>query len=252
MFADNLARSIEQAHAAGLADINTVIWKAWSAHQIADDDAQRLAEAVEARRAVLAACSTQRPTQRPRRLEPRQIKAAVLRRRRLAASGPMPPTMADRFRPSELAVLRIVADEVRQHGQCDRTLGEIAARSGTCRTSVQNAVREAARLGLLRVEERRRPGRPNLPNRVAIVSREWLAWIARGPRVEGSRRSTPRIVGIQDRPNTSRKSLMNKGVFELTGAAPVNTEATSNPEPRHPIPPDHRGDRSQRRREGPA
>lgn len=193
MFADNLARSIEQAHAAGLADINTVIWKAWAARQIADEDAQRLAEAVEARRAVLAAWSPQRQAQRLRRLQPRQIKAAVLRRRRLAASGVMPPSMACQFRPSELAVLRIVADEVREHGQCDRTLGEIAARSGTCRTSVQNAVREATRLGFLHVEERRRPGRPSLPNRIAIVSREWMAWIARGPRGEGSRASTPRV-----------------------------------------------------------
>lgn len=216
MFADNLARSIEQAPARSLADIKAVIWRAWAAQQLADDDAQRLAEAVEARRAVLAVCPTQRPVQRCRRLEPRQIKAAAQRRRRLAASGPMPPNMAALFRPSELAVIRIVADEVREYGRCDRTIGEIAARAGACRTTVQNAIREAARLGFLHVEERRRPGRPNLPNRLTIVSREWRAWIARSRR-EGSFPSTPRI-GKEDGDGLSRLNLLaNRGVSKRQG-----------------------------------
>src|SRR6185312_1169824 len=47
---------------------------------------------------------------------------------------------------------------------------------------VQNAIREAARLGLLTIEERRREGRRNLPNVVRIVSKEWLAWLTRGGR----------------------------------------------------------------------
>ena len=47
---------------------------------------------------------------------------------------------------------------------------------------VKNAIREAARLGLLTVEERRREGRRNLPNVVRIVSKEWTNWLARGGR----------------------------------------------------------------------
>src|SRR3954464_11085095 len=47
---------------------------------------------------------------------------------------------------------------------------------------VQNALREAARLGLLTIEERRREGRRNLPNVVRIVSKEWTTWLARGGR----------------------------------------------------------------------
>src|SRR3954454_3368543 len=38
---------------------------------------------------------------------------AIARRRHLAASGPMPPALACRFTVSELAVLKIVGDEVR-------------------------------------------------------------------------------------------------------------------------------------------
>ena len=47
---------------------------------------------------------------------------------------------------------------------------------------VQNAIREAARLGLLTVQERRREGRRNLPNVLRIVSKEWTTWLARGGR----------------------------------------------------------------------
>ena len=47
---------------------------------------------------------------------------------------------------------------------------------------VQNAIREAARVGLLTVEERRREGRRNLPNIVRVISKEWTSWLARGGR----------------------------------------------------------------------
>jgi len=56
---------------------------------------------------------------------------------------------------------------------------------------VQNALREAARLGLVTVEERRREGRRNLPNVVRVVSREWLVWLARGPKPIGVKKITP-------------------------------------------------------------
>ena len=52
----------------------------------------------------------------------------------------------------------------------------------------KNAIREAARLGLLTVEERRREGRRNLPNVVRIVSKEWTIWLAQGRAGEPSRK----------------------------------------------------------------
>src|SRR4051794_15863529 len=116
----------------------------------------------------------------------------------------MPPALACKFTVSELAVLRIIGDEVRQHGQCDRCVDELAARAGVCRSLVKNAIRAAARLGLLTVEERRRAGRRNLPNVVRIVSREWLAWLARGPKPIGVRNVTP--TAKTDKINPSRPS----------------------------------------------
>jgi transposase len=73
----------------------------------------------------------------------------------------MPPSLASYFTVGELAVLRIVADDVAANGQCVKSIAEIAARAGVCRTTAQNAIREAARQGLLVVQERRREGRRN-------------------------------------------------------------------------------------------
>ena len=47
----------------------------------------------------------------------------------LAASGPMPPALAAHFTVGQLAVLRIVGDEVRANGSCALTLAEIGARA---------------------------------------------------------------------------------------------------------------------------
>jgi hypothetical protein len=60
---------------------------------------------------------------------------------------------------------------------------------------VQNALREAARLGLVTVEERRRDGRHNLPNVVRIVSKEWTMWLARGGR--SSRPAAEPLIGCK-------------------------------------------------------
>ena len=117
-------------------------------------------------------------------------RASIERRRTLAASGPMPPQLASQFTTGELAALRIVADAVRERGACILTLGEIAARAGVCVTTARNALRTAAREGLVTIEERRRDKRPNLANVVRVVSREWKTWIERGPK--GKRARTPR------------------------------------------------------------
>src|SRR5215218_7246216 len=170
--------------------LSKAIWQALAAGAVGDGDAQSLAERLHARRSVLRGDlkpvgiplgrASIFPPRRPQRAPKRPV--AIARRRHLAASGPMPPGLACRFTVGELAVLRIVGDEVRQHGQCDRCVDEIAARAGCGRTTAQNALREAARLGLVTVEERRREGRRNLPNLVRIVSREWTAWLAKGAR----------------------------------------------------------------------
>jgi hypothetical protein len=204
-FCDQMAAAIDDARTLTRLDhLSRSIWQGLAAGTVADDDAQGLAERLHARRGLIRGdlkpagiAAVGRPSIfPPRRLQRApQRPVAIARRRHLAASGPMPPALACKFTVSELAVLRIIGDEVRQHGHCDRCVDELAARAGVCRRMVQNAIREAARLGLLAIEERRREGRRNLPNVVRIVSKEWTMWLARGGR--SSRSSAEPLIGCK-------------------------------------------------------
>jgi predicted DNA-binding protein (UPF0251 family) len=120
------------------------------------------------------AASTLRSVRRPDR------QASIERRRRLAASGPMPPHLACKFTVGELAALRIIGDECGIHGCCTLHIDAIAARAGVSRATVQRAVRMARRLGLIDMRERRRRGQASLTNVVRIVSAEWRLWLSKG------------------------------------------------------------------------
>lgn len=185
---------------AALDNFARAICTEWGEARLTDDQAQALAETIEARRREVrgldtvaaraphvadAAKAAGRPSHfPPKRRAPRSPnrRASIERRRTLAASGPMPPHLASGFTTSELAVMRVVADAIRDRGACIATLAEIAARAGVCVTTARNAMRQAARDGLLTIEERRRDKRPNLSNVVRIISREWKTWIDRASR----------------------------------------------------------------------
>lgn len=221
--AAQMATAIEGAPIRALDDFSRDIWKALSANLLNDDDAQQLAEAIHNRRTVHrngsvassgasgAASKPQArgwsffPKKRPQRSPDRQ--RSLTRRRTLAASGPLPPALAAHFTTGELAVLRIVSDEVRDTGMCSLSLPEIAARAGVGITKARMAIREAEGQGLLTIEERRVPYRPNLPNIVRIISREWLIWI---------RRTAPR--SSQQRGSTFVKATESKGFQKQAGA----------------------------------
>lgn len=169
------------------------IWKAFSIKGLSEEQTQALAERIAKRKTNLRPTLQQVgqhggqiarqsifPPRKPQRSPDR--KESLMRRRRMASSGPLPPQLAAHFTTGQLAVMRVVSDEMRDRGQCAITIAEIAARAGVCRALVQQALHVAANLGLLTVQERRRLGRKNLPNLVRIISREWLAWIKRGPK----------------------------------------------------------------------
>jgi AcrR family transcriptional regulator len=99
----------------------------------------------------------------------------------LATSGYLPPAIACRFTTAELAVLTVLAKEHFEHGGCERSIGEIAARAGVSESTVRNTWRNSKALGLITVEQRRVSYDRNLPNLVAIVSREWLGWLNTRP-----------------------------------------------------------------------
>jgi hypothetical protein len=186
---DMLARSIWQAHGSGALD---------------DAGASAALEALQCRRSATRP-QTPPPSKRAPRASARRQRspdrqASIERRRRLAASGPMPPAMAANFTGGELSALRIVGDEVRVHGCCALHLDAIAARAGTCRTTVKNALRQARALGLVTIHERRRRGQPSLTNIIKIVSAEWRTWLSKG----GGGKKLPTADIAKQEPNPNR------------------------------------------------
>lgn len=240
MLAYQLTTQVADASLTALDDLSRCVLIANGEGRLTDQEAQSLAEAIHTRRQSLKdrgqakplgslleplgdprkparTCSYFPPKRRPQRSPDRQ--KSLERRRRLAASGPIPPAMAARFTGGEQAVLKIVADEVRARGTCALSIPEIAARSGTSDSTVRRAFRAA--FGLMTIEERRVPFRPNLTNVVRIVSREWLAWIQKGrtrstPRGEGSKADRPRTTRVYEQ-DTSRPGAPEAGNGRASG-----------------------------------
>ncbi|WP_409565809.1 hypothetical protein [Methylobacterium sp. J-077] len=131
------------------------------------------------------------------------------RRRRWAASGRLPPGIAARFTLAEQAVLALVAAETVRRKDCRLAVGHLAAIVGVAETTVRNAIREAAKLGLVTVEERRVTGFRNDTNIVRIVSGEWTSWLrlARKGAVRGTHFSLPQKGGCKSPQRTPTQVL---------------------------------------------
>lgn len=193
MLVDQISAAIDAARSvAGLDHVAKLVWQAIGSDALAEAEAHALLERIQGHRQAARAnhkpvgIPAGRPSIfPPRRPQPSPRTARCLtRRRQLAASGPLPPQLAAHFTLSEMAVLRIIRDEARARGACAVSIAEIAARAGVGRTTVQNALRRAATLCLVIVQERRRQGDVNLPNVVRIVSKEWIAWNASRPQAK--------------------------------------------------------------------
>src|SRR5215216_4127811 len=189
MFAEQLRRAVEASPRVELAKVSGLLWRAYAAGQVTEEQASELSDRLEARKAIPA---PQRPAQRRVGSRPRSG-ASMERRRRWAASGLLPPALAARFTLAEVAVLAVIAAEHVRHGRCTLVLEHIAALAGVCRKTVKNALREAHRHGLLGIEERRLSAWSNAPNVVTITSREWGAWLRMRQKGVGSRQEPPRI-----------------------------------------------------------
>jgi hypothetical protein len=150
MLAEEIARAITAAPTARALDVvANVLWRAARAGAVDESDAGRLGNAVEARRTAirLQVRPIARPPSRPRRMP---AKADLLaRRRRCAASGALPTTIACLLTPGQISVVSIVVMEIRDRGRCDLYLDAIAARAGVSRSLAKEALRQARLLGIL-------------------------------------------------------------------------------------------------------
>src|SRR5918994_7423943 len=116
MFAHQIADAVTRAQTLTRLDhLSQSIWQAMVANAVSDDEAQNLAELIHARRTVVRGevRPVGIPPGRPSIFPPRRLQraplrsVAIARRRYLAASGPMPPSVACKFTVGELAALRI-------------------------------------------------------------------------------------------------------------------------------------------------
>ncbi len=204
---------------AALPAVASAMWRAYAEGQITEAEAETLAAHIEARRLSSAAHNggqIPNPTGTPtagvtdapqdRQRSPRTGTGsgraqmpALSADAAGAASGRIPPALAARFTLAEQSVLSIVAAETARRGDCRLPVPHLAALAGVAETTVRNAIREARKLGLLTVEERRVTGFRNLPNVVRIVSPEWTAWLrlarkgapSRDPLARGGRGQIP-------------------------------------------------------------
>ena len=168
--------------------IGRAIWGAFGAGQLAEAEAARLDGLVRDRRTRIGAgkavgnshgVGLVRPL-RDRRPRSPDRQASLERRRRVAASGAVPPELAARFTQGEVAVLSVVGREAaRGRPVCDWPMDRIAALAGVSRTVARGALRLAQALGLLRVQERRRRAARSDTNVVTITAKGWWRWLKR-------------------------------------------------------------------------
>ncbi|MCJ2074798.1 helix-turn-helix domain-containing protein [Methylobacterium sp. E-016] len=179
-YAYEIRRQAEAAPRAALPAVASAMWKAFGEGHLSESEAEALSGLIEARQLTERPTDLhQRPIAAPRKAvgsRPR-TDASMQRRRRWAASGRLPPGLAARFTLAEQAVLSLVAAETVRRKDCRLAVGHLAAITGVAETTVRNAIREAKKLGLVSVEERRVTGFRNDTNVVRIVSAEWTAWL---------------------------------------------------------------------------
>src|SRR3954467_5118070 len=162
MFIEQLRRAVEASPRVELVKVASLLWRAYAAGQVSEDQASELSDLIESRRALPAA---PKPIQRRLGSRPRSP-ASMERRRRWAASGALPPALAARFTLAETAVLAVIAAEALRHGGCALVIEHIAALAGVGRSTVKRALRAAQGVGLVRVEERRGSAGGHAPKRV--------------------------------------------------------------------------------------
>lgn len=212
MFADEIRRAVEAAPRDRLPQVAEALWKAFAAGGLSEAEAEELSSLIEARKALPVA---PKPVKLRIGSKPR-TDASMERRRRWASAGRLPPQLAARFTLAEQAVLAVVAAEVAARGTCRLAYEHLSALAGVSKSTTKSAMRRARELGLITVTERRSSAWRNLPNVVAIVAREWLAWmrLARRPTIVGG--------GVKTSPPTNTESL---GMSRRRASGPVERVA---------------------------
>ncbi len=109
-------------------------------------------------------------------------------------------------------MLTVVSRACQRGGTCSLPIDAIAALAGVSRSTTQNAVRLAVRLGLIERRERRIPGRKSLTNIVRVISAEWTAWLKLSAGDTGFKLISPSISHSLPIGGNVEKSVDRRGV----------------------------------------
>ena len=111
MFVEEIRRAVQVYQWRRLPELSAAVWRGFAAGAIPEDEAQRLAELIEARKA--ASSHPQMGATAPRRVGSRPRSSASLERRRSwAASSWLPPRLASQFTQAEAAALGVILSEI--------------------------------------------------------------------------------------------------------------------------------------------
>jgi len=181
-------------------------WQAWSDGLLTDDAAETLQSLVSARKRSIRTKVSLSPGHRPTaaRRHPAQRRKSIRRRRMVSMSGMLPARLAASFTQAEVAVLAVIAREIKKqrNNLCEFPIGKISALAGCCETSARNALREARHLGIISITERRRNHRRSLTNLVSVTSALWRSWLRLGSRTEWVQKVSGHVL-TRDNPTAS-------------------------------------------------
>lgn len=165
---------------------------------------------------------------RPRSTSPDR-EASLKRKRRWAGSSGLPATLRDDYTQGEVAVLTVVAVEVKKHGYCDLAIDRMAAVAGVSRTTCQNALRKAnnAERRHVSIEVRPRPGQKNLTNIIRIISSAWLGWLKRSI---GFKSFYPTKTKV-DKTSHVEPAVRSQGAYEREKAGTAGSRGTGAKQP---------------------
>lgn len=167
---EGFRRAIAVAPVDGLHLIEKTIWGACAYEGMTEAQVEELVALIKLRQIVQAPQPRlSRSGSKPRSSE------SMVRRRQLSSTGEIPTGISGRFTQGERAVLTVIGREVGRGGDCRLCHEKLGALAGVSKTTVKRAIREAVRLGLITVEQRRTGHRRNDPSIIRIVSAEWLA-----------------------------------------------------------------------------
>jgi hypothetical protein len=217
MLVDHVLCTIDGARASELAQLGSDISRAYDNGHISEDDHQRLWEAIGERRQEIQAARQPTPLSvpkavlRPRRAIPRSPdrRASQQRRRDIGQERWLPPNIASKLTPGEIAVLSVEVREIVKHGVCSLPNDAIAGMAGVCVTVVKNTRRLTTLLGFIRVIHRPRRGQKSKTNLIYALSPELRGWIATRRRMIGGK-SVPPTQSDVERNNPSGIKLHHK------------------------------------------